>query len=102
MISHTRERILHDLRDLLRDFNGKEYSGDVGLETLLFADLGMVSIDAVILAETLERFYKREFSFSQFLAEIGREGIGDIPLGRLVAFLDDQMNACPGEGQLCR
>jgi acyl carrier protein len=102
MTSPTREKILHDLRDLLRDFNGKEYSGDIGSETLLFADLGMVSIDAVILAETLEQFYKRQFSFSQFLAEIGREGIGDIPVGRLVAFLGDQMTARPREGLLCR
>jgi acyl carrier protein len=93
---------MHDLRDLLRDFNGKEYSGDIGSETLLFADLGMVSIDAVILAETLEQFYKREFSFSQFLAEIGREGTSDIRLGRLVGFLYDQMTAGPGEGQPCR
>jgi hypothetical protein len=102
MTSSTREGILRDLRNLLRDFNGKEYSDDIRAETLLFADLGMVSIDAVILAETLEQFYKRQFSFSQFLAEISREGIGDIPLGKLVAFLDDQMTARPGEGQPCR
>jgi acyl carrier protein len=102
MTSPTRERILHDLCALLRDFNGKEYSGNIGSQTMLFADLGLVSIDAVILAETLEQFYKRQFSFTQFLAEIGREGIRDIELGRLVAFLDDQMTASPSGDQLCR
>ena len=93
-MSPTREKILCDLRDLLRDFNGKEYSGDIGLESLLFADLGLVSIDAVILAETLEQLYHRQFAFGQFLAELGREGASDIELGRLVAFLHDEMSAC--------
>lgn len=91
MMSPTRERILDDVRNLLRDFNGKEYSGDIGTETLLFGDIGLVSIDAVILAEALEQLYERQFPFSTFLAEIGREGLGDIRLGRLVAFLHDQI-----------
>jgi len=86
MMPFTQERILQDLRDLLRDFNGKEYSGDIGLKSLLFADLGLVSIDAVILAETLETFYRRQFPFNKFLAKLVGEGAGDIELGRLVAF----------------
>jgi acyl carrier protein len=102
MMSPMRERILDDVRNLLRDFNGKEYSGDIGPETLLFGDIGLVSIDAVILAEALEQFYERQFPFSTFLAEIGREGIGDIRLGRLVAFLHDQITAGSSEGQQCR
>jgi acyl carrier protein len=102
MMPATQERILHDLQGLLRDFNGKEYSGAIGPETLLFGDVGLVSIDAVILAETLERFYGRQFPFSEFLAAIGREGVSDIRLGRLVAFLHDQMTACPPGGQQCR
>jgi acyl carrier protein len=93
MMPPTQDKILHDLRDLLRDFNGKEYSGDIGLETWLFADLGFVSIDAVILAETLERLYDRQFPFSQFIADLSRERVRDIRLGRLVGFLYDQMTA---------
>ena len=83
---------------LLRDFNGKEYSEDIGPETLLFADLGLVSIDAVIIAETLEQLYQRQFPFSQFLADLGREGASDIELRRLIAFLYDEMSARTGEG----
>lgn len=93
MNARTKDQILLDLSNLLRDFNGKEYSGDIGPKTLFFGDLGMVSIDAVILAETLERFYQRSFPFSQFLADIGRDGIRDIELGELADFLHRQMNS---------
>ena len=97
----TRHSILNDLRGLLVNFNGREYSEDIGPDTMLFADLGLVSIDAVILGETLERVYERPFPFSRFLAEIGREGLRDLPLGRLVTFLDDQLTARISEGQQC-
>jgi acyl carrier protein len=94
----TRDSILNDLRGLLVNFNGREYSGEIEPETMLFADLGLVSIDVVILGETLERFYERPFPFNRFLAEIGREGLRDLPLGRLVAFLDDQLTPHSREG----
>jgi acyl carrier protein len=87
MSVHTQEQIVKDLGNLLRDFNGKEYSGDIGPKTLFFGDLGLVSIDAVILAETVERFYHCTFPFSHFLSEIEREGVRDIELGELAAFL---------------
>jgi acyl carrier protein len=85
------DRILQDLRHLLREFNGKEYSGEIGPKTLFFADLGMVSIDAVILAETLEELYKRPFPFGQFLSRIGTQGVRDIEVGALADFLHHQM-----------
>jgi acyl carrier protein len=97
----TRDSILNDLRGLLANFNGREYSGDIEPDTMLFADLGLVSIDVVILGETLERIYGRPFPFGGFLAELGREGLRDLPLGRLVAFLDDQLTARTSEGQQC-
>ena len=97
MSARTQEQIQLDLSNLLRDFNGKEYSGEIGPKTLFFGDLGMVSIDAVILAEALERQYDRSFPFSQFLAEIGRDGIRDIELGELAGFLHRQMSHPGGE-----
>ncbi len=102
MGSPTLERILHDMQVLLRDFNGKEYSEDIGPETLLFADLGLVSIDAVILAERLEQLYQRQFPFNQFLAALRRERASDIELKRLITFLYDEMNGLTDEGYQCR
>ena len=87
MSGRTREQILTDLAGLLSNFHGKEYSGDIGPETLFFGDLGLVSIDAVVLGETLEKFYGRKFPFQQFLSDLGTQGARDIELGKLAEFL---------------
>ncbi|WP_299566494.1 hypothetical protein [Enterovirga sp.] len=91
------DAVLQDLRELLRDFNGKEYSEEIGPKTLFFADLGMVSIDAVILAETLETRHGRRFAFGEFLADLRRRGVRDIAVGDLVAFLHEQMSHSEAE-----
>jgi acyl carrier protein len=91
MTSRTQEQIMQDLGSLLRNFNGKEYSGDIGPGTFFFADLGLVSIDAVVFAETLERFYDRTFPFARFLSEIADRGTRDIEVGELAAFLQREM-----------
>jgi hypothetical protein len=91
--SPSAEHIFNDLAGILRHFNGREYSGPIGPQTLFFGDLGMVSIDAIVLAETLEQFYGRKFAFQQFLAGVGRQGVRDIALGELVEFLHQQFSA---------
>jgi acyl carrier protein len=83
----TLKWIQEDLAELLHDFNGHEYSGDIGPATLFFGDLGMVSIDAVILAETLEQRYGQPFPFSKFLSDLGRQTRNDLAVGELAAFL---------------
>jgi acyl carrier protein len=87
MSGSTREQVLADLADLLRNFNGREYSGDIGPETLFFSDLGMMSIDAVVLAETLEQRYGRRFPFPKFLAGLAERGAQDLSVGELAEFL---------------
>jgi acyl carrier protein len=87
MRTRSKEQVLADLAGLMRDFNGKEYSGPIGPGTLFFGDLGLVSIDAVVLGETLEKYYGQKFPFSRFLADLGARGVQDIALGELAAFL---------------
>jgi len=41
--------ILADVARLLGDFGGRQYSGAIGPETRFFGDLGLASIDAVVL-----------------------------------------------------
>jgi len=91
MNTQTPEQILDDLTGILRHFNGREYSGDIGPKTLFFGDLGLVSIDAIVLAETLEQFYGRKLPFNEFLATVGRQGARDIEVGELVHFLQQQL-----------
>jgi acyl carrier protein len=83
----TDEEILADLARLLANFHGREYSGLIGPETRFFADLGLASIDAVVLGEMLEQHYGRPLPFADLMAELGRRTDRDIQIGELVAFL---------------
>jgi acyl carrier protein len=92
----TTADVFADLAAVLRDWDGREYSGALTPATRFFADLGMASIDAVVLAETLQRHYGRKLPFNAFLAELGRRGATDLSVGELVEFLHRSLNA--GEG----
>jgi acyl carrier protein len=89
----TREEIMKDVASILRNFNGREYSGAIDSNTRFFGDLGLASIDAVVLGETLEEHYGRKLPFHLFMADLGRRAVRDIPLGELVAFLHQHLNA---------
>ncbi len=86
-MNRTLEDILADLAGILRNFHGREYSGDIGPQTRFFADLGLASIDAVVLGETLEEHYARSLPFHEFMADLGRRKVRDIELGELAGFL---------------
>ena len=79
--------ILADVARLLGDFHGREYSGAIGPETRFFADLGLASIDAVVLGETLQAHYGKPLPFAELMAELGRREDRDLTIGELVAFL---------------
>ena len=91
----TADEVLTDLAGIVRDFNRREYSAYIGPHTLFFGDLGMVSIDAVVLAETLEGFYNQTFPFNEFLAEVGQREARDLELGELAAFLHKHLQTRP-------
>jgi acyl carrier protein len=87
----TPEQIIVDLTDVLRQtFPDREYSGPVDLDTRLFGDLGLASIDVVVLAERLEQFYGRRLAFGPFLAGLRDRGAEDLRLGEVVEFLRQQ------------
>jgi len=83
----TEPQILADLARVLADFQGREYSGPIEPSTRFFADLGLASIDAVVLGETLQERYGRPLPFGELMAEMGRREDRDLGLGELAAFL---------------
>ena len=83
----TKDAILADLAGILGNFHGHEYSGTIGPETRFFADLGLASIDAVVLGETLNQHYGRTLPFGDLMAELGRRVDRDLSIGELVEFL---------------
>jgi acyl carrier protein len=92
MSVRTHEQLLADLEAVFRNFHGREYSGPIGRETWFFADLGLASIDAVVLGETLEERYGQKIPFGEMMAELGRRENRDIRLGELVDFLARHLN----------
>ena len=53
----------------------------------MFGDLGLASIDLVILAEKLEAHYGKRLPFGAFLTGLRNRNATDVTLGELVGFL---------------
>ena len=82
------DEILRDLRNVVqRTFPDRDFPDGVSGSTRVFADLGLASIDLVVLAERLETHYDRRLPFGVFLKELRDRGADDVELGDLVAFL---------------
>ncbi len=92
MPTHTQASILSDLNQILGNFHGREYADSIGPETKFFADLGLASIDAVVLGETLERHYGQRIPFGEMMAELGRRTDRDISIGELAGFLERNLS----------
>ena len=93
MATHTKTSIMADLNQVLGNFNGREYAEEIGPDTMFFADLGLASIDAVVLGETLERHYGRRLPFGEMMADLGSRTDRDISIGELCSFLERNLVA---------
>jgi acyl carrier protein len=84
----TDDMIYRDLRTVMeRTFPDRDYPDDVRPTTTLFGDLGLASIDLVVLAEKLEAHYGRRLPVGAFLTDLRNRNATDVTLGELVAFL---------------
>ncbi len=83
----SRAEILRDTVAILEEQLGVQSSMSIDEETRFFADLGLASIDAVVLSEALQKHYYRPLPFNELMAEIGRRTDRDISIGELVSFL---------------
>jgi acyl carrier protein len=88
MVAPSRDEILSDLSLMLGNFQGREYWGKIGPETRFFADLGLASIDAVVLGEQLQSHYGRPLPFGELMADLGRRTDRDLSVGELAEFLE--------------
>jgi acyl carrier protein len=87
MQAHDPDSLLRDVAEVLRCFHGREYSGPIDRDTRFFGDLGLASIDAVVLGESLESRYGRKLPFGDLMAALGARADRDLSLGELVDFL---------------
>jgi acyl carrier protein len=79
--------ILEDLRCLFRESLGVDPLVPIVAETRFFADLGLASIDAVVLGEAIQHHLGRPAPFDQLLVELGRRDQRDLVIGELIEFL---------------
>ena len=70
-----------------------EYSDEITLETYLLGDLGLESIDVVVLGEFLEEYYDQSFPFTEYFTELAQQEIQDICVSDLVDFIDRNFDA---------
>jgi acyl carrier protein len=83
----SRAEILADVAAILSNELGVIVSGAIDENTRFFAELGLASIDAVVLGEALQHHYNRPLPFGELMVKIGRRTERDITIGELVTFL---------------
>ena len=83
----SRASVLATIAGMLANFQGREYSGPIDGDTLFFADLGLASIDAVVLGEELQMHYGQGLNYGEMMADLGRRAERDLTLGELAAFV---------------
>ncbi|HEY1192391.1 MAG TPA: acyl carrier protein [Gemmata sp.] len=84
----TTDDILTALGEVVRQtFPDRDFPEAVELSTRAFGDLGLASIDLVVLAERLDAHFGRRLPFGTFLKGLRDRGADDLELGELVAFL---------------
>jgi acyl carrier protein len=79
--------ILDDLRRVFRESLGVDPVSPIDPTTKFFADLGLASIDAVVLGEAIQQQLGRRVPFDQLLVELGKREERDLEIRELIAFL---------------
>jgi acyl carrier protein len=93
---YNRERILADvLQELNQLADDWEYEGQITPETSFFTDLGMESLDVVVLATAAQERYGQAFPFTEYFAELGQQEDRDITVGMWTDFIASHLGAAP-------
>jgi acyl carrier protein len=97
----TQPRILSEVIDLMAQLAGDwEYSGELTPDTRLLMDMGLESLDLVVLGAELQKRYGM-LPFTTFLAELGERPPQerDVTVRELVEFVSRHATATNGEWQ---
>ena len=90
MTTQARAQILADVLELMQELaDDWEFGGSIAESTWLLHELGLESLDLVVLGTSLQQRYGR-LPFAEFLAELGQRPADtrDVNVGELVAFID--------------
>ncbi len=87
----SRADILSDVTAILSNHLGVSPSTTIDEDTRFFTDLGLASIDAVVLSEAIQEHYGQLLPFNELMAEIGRRTDRDLSIGELVTFIRENL-----------
>ncbi len=97
---YRREDILADvLRELQQLADDWEYEETIGPQTAIFTDLGLESLDVVILSTAAQERYGRTFPFSEFFADLGQQDDSELTVGLWTDFIYTHLNAVTPAGE---
>lgn len=90
------EYVLSGLQQLAKDW---DYSQTVGRDSHLFRQMGLESLDVVVLGVAIQEHYGREMPFAELLASIGQREVRDLSVGELVEFIYTHLGSGNGDAQ---
>jgi acyl carrier protein len=85
------EYVLKKLEELSNDW---EYSRPMGPGSLLFTELGLESLDAVVLCTAIQEHYRRPMPFAELFAELGEQR-RDLSISQLAEFVHRHLDSSP-------
>jgi acyl carrier protein len=86
------QELLAGLAEVVRrTFPDRDFPDAVESSTRVFGDLGLASIEVVVLAERLDAHFGVRLPFGTFLKGLRDRGAEDLTLGELVAFLQQHV-----------
>jgi acyl carrier protein len=90
----TRDQVLADTMEMLASQREDwEYSGEITEDTLLLGELGLSSIDVVVLAALVQERYGRELPFQEYYVQTESSGARDVSVGEWVDFVHRALNS---------
>lgn len=81
--------LLHTMRELTADW---DYADPVSPASLLFTELGLESLDAVVLGTAIQEHYQTQMPWAELLAEIGQQQ-RDLSINELADFVMTHLSA---------
>ena len=94
----ARDSVYQTVRELIEKLaEDWEYDSEITQDTLMVADLGLESIDVVVLGTTIQNEYDCTLPLAEFMAEVGQREQKDIRIGELVDFVHNHLQASANE-----
>lgn len=89
----SRESILAAVLAILEKMDEEgTFDCEIGLDTWLVADLGLESIDVVVLGTEVQERFGAAMPFAEFLAEVGQREVRDLQVREFVEFVYRSLN----------